>query len=212
MKLKYDIKETADWHYDSQMVPTDELRKVAHYDISAYDGVVANILADPYMMGGIKRIHIGSPALKVNNKQINVRSLYMEQIGYSHEDYFIEFNNDVLQNLVHELRVKFNLIHEHYCIIVIPPGQCMPVHGDTYSYLMRYMERDNPEVQYDLKEHCRRYLTFLSDWEWGQSLGAGNVLKWQKGDIFEWEHKLIHWSSNAGLKPMVFLEVTGLRL
>ena len=32
-----------------------------------------------------------------------------------------------------------------------------------------------------------------------------NVIKgqWRKGDIFEWKHKMLHWSSNASMKQSV---------
>jgi hypothetical protein len=57
-------------------------------------------------------------------------------------------------------------------------------------------------------------MVMLTDWDWGQSYGAGNVIKWQWyiGDIFVWKHKLIHWASNASLSPLVFYELTGLEL
>ena len=76
------------------------------------------------------------------------------------------------------------------------------------------MKRDYPEVTFGEVKNIRRYMTFLTDWEWGQSFGAGNVIKWQwkKGDVFKWGHKMLHWSSNASLKPMVFFEITGLEL
>ena len=57
-------------------------------------------------------------------------------------------------------------------------------------------------------------MTHIADWEWGQSLGAGNVIKWQWkiGDVYQWGHRMLHWSSNASMKPMVFFEITGLEL
>ena len=76
------------------------------------------------------------------------------------------------------------------------------------------MSRDYPDVKYDLVKNVRRYLTFLTVWEWGLSLGAGNVIKWQWkiGDVYQWGHRMLHWSSNASMKPMVFFEITGLEL
>ena len=138
----------------------------------------------------------------------------MRDIGYTENNYFIEFINDKLPLLIDKMSNKYNVSHWHCCVIMIPPSQCMPVHDDTYAYLKKYMKRDYPEVTFDEVKNIRRYMTFLTDWEWGQSFGAGNVIKWQwkKGDVFKWGHKMLHWSSNASLKPMVFFEITGLEL
>lgn len=214
MRSQYQIEKTADWHYDTQEAPSSELRLLGRIPPSALPQNVGELLHRPYEMGGVQRIHSGDPAIAVDNAAISERSRHMREIGYNEEHYFIEFNNEVVDSFAASQKERFNLSYEHHCVIIIPPGQCMPVHGDTYSYLMRFMARDNPTVGYDLATNARRYLTFLTDWDWGQSLGAGNVLQWQwnKGDTYEWDHKLIHWCSNAGFAPMVFFEITGLEL
>ncbi|MAG26987.1 hypothetical protein CMI47_15725 [Candidatus Pacearchaeota archaeon] len=214
MKSQYQIEQTAEWHYDKKQPPNKELRYVGDVKVREIDSIVKDIIERPYELGGIKRVHSGDPALSVANTSINKRSQHMREIGYTPDHYFIEFNNEIVDDFAENQKKIFNLSYEHHCVILIPPGQCMPVHGDTYSYLMRFMKRDNPEVEYNLKENARRYLTFFTDWEWGQVLGAGNVLQWQwnKGETFVWDHKLIHWSANAGFEPMVFFEITGLEL
>lgn len=214
MKSQYQINHAADWHYDKNRAPSTELQHVGHINVDSAQEIVKRMLAQPYDLGGIKRIHSGNPAISVDNASINERSRHMRDLGYTKDHYFIEFNNDIVDDFAASMKQKYNLLYEHHCAIIIPPGQCMPVHGDTYSYLMRFMKRDNPEVKYDLKKNARRYLTFLTDWDWGQSFGAGNAMQWQweKGDTYAWDHKLIHWCSNAGLAPMVFFEITGLEL
>ena len=215
MKSHYEIEQTADWHYDPRHPPlAGDLRELERTSTADITTEIEDILTRPYELGGVKRIHSGDPALSVDNTDINTRSQHMRQIGYTQEHYFIEFNNDVIEDFAAQQKEKFNLAYEHHCVILIPPGQCMPVHGDTYSYLMRFMKRDNPTVKYDLKTNAKRYLTLLTDWQWGQVLGAGNQLTWQwsKGDTYEWGHKLIHWSANAGFKPMAFFEITGLEV
>ena len=214
MKSQYQIEQTGDWHYNKHQPPGNELRFIENIPTERAQAAIDEILLRPYDLGGIKRVHSGDPAISVDSPSINERSRTMRELGYTEEDYFIEFNNDIVEDFATELKHKFNLSYEHHCVIILPPSQCMPVHGDTYSYLMRLMKSDHPSIQYNLKKHARRYLTLLTDWEWGQSLGAGNVLQWQwrKGDTYVWDHKLIHWGSNAGFKPMVFFEITGLEL
>ncbi len=212
-KFKFD-KVSPGWHYDKFSKPEDELKHIGNIDIdNNVSGVIDNILSNPYDEGGIKRVHIGNPAEDVNSKIINKRVAYMRKIGYTIGNYFIEFINEKFPSLEKTLSDRYGISHYHYCAIMINPGQCMPVHDDTYSYLKKYMNRDYPDVEYDMLD-IRRYCTFLTDWEWGQSFGAGNVIKgqWRKGDIFEWKHKMLHWSSNASMKPLLFYEITGLNL
>ena len=215
MKLNYDVEKLSDWHYDKFRRPNNELKFIEHIGLPENILVIRdNVLKLPEKFGGIKRIHIGDTALKVDNKDINSRSEKMRHSGYTENDYFIEFNNDIFDDLAEFLKTKYKLAYEHHCSIIVNPGQCMPAHGDTYSYLMKLMAKNYPDVKYDLKQHTRRYLIFLSEWEWGQSLGAGNVIKgqWQVGDVYSWQHKLLHWCSNASFTPIIFFEITGLEL
>ena len=203
------------WHYDKFNEPSNELQYINSIKIG--DGTlnkVNNIISKPYSEGGIRRVHIGNPAEDVNSSIINERVAHMREVGYDEDKYFIEFINDKFTELEKQLSERYNISHYHCCAIIVQPGQCMPVHDDTYSYLKKYMSRDYPNVKYDLVKNVRRYLTFLTDWEWGQSLGAGNVIKWQWkiGDVYQWGHRMLHWSSNASMKPMVFFEITGLEL
>jgi len=216
MKSKFRFKKVSPgWHYDKFSEPNDELQRIDNIIINDMTlSVTDSIISNPYEYQGIQRIHTGNPAEKVNSDVINKRVAHMLEVGYSENNYFIEFINDMFPELKDKLSKKYGISHYHHCAIIVPPGQCMPVHDDTYSYLMKYMSRDYPDVEYDMVKNVRRYLTFLTDWEWGQCLGAGNVIKWQwkKGDIFKWNHKMLHWSSNASMKPMVFFEITGLKL
>jgi len=215
MKLNYEVEKLADWHYDKFRHPENELTYIEAIWLT--DNILSkrdNVLEAPDKFGGINRIHIGDTALQVNNKNINSRSEKMRLVGYTEHDYFIEFNNDIFDDLANFLKDRYKLSYEHHCTIIVNPGQCMPAHGDTYSYLMKLMAKDYPEVEYDLKENTRRYMMFLTDWEWGQSFGAGNIIKgqWRIGDVYSWKHKLLHWCSNASFTPIVFFEITGLEL
>lgn len=218
MKSNYEIEKLADWHYDPQGDPnTDEFYWIRNInELSTREkSSILSVIQDPYANGGVKRVHIGAPALQVNNTHINERTEAMRTHGYNNEDYFIEFNNDVFDSLAKQLKDVHNLSYEHHCGILIPAGQCMPVHGDTYSYLQRLMKEKHPEVQYDLTKNARRYMVFLTDWTWGQSFGAGNTLKsqWKVGETYTWKHKLLHWCSNASAtRPILFFEITGLEL
>tara|TARA_B100000287_G_scaffold426109_1_gene473476 strand:- start:793 stop:1443 length:651 start_codon:yes stop_codon:yes gene_type:complete len=216
MKSKFEFnKVSPGWHYNKFNYPAGEIvldSKISLEDITT--DKVSNILSSPYDEGGIKRIHIGDTAEKVENAIIDARISHMREIGYKSSDYFIEFINDKFLELEDTLSEKYGISHHHACAIIVQPGQCMPVHDDTYAYLQKYMKRDYPNVEYDVVKNIRRYLVFLTDWEWGQTLGAGNTIvhQWKKGDIYTWKHKMLHWSSNASMKPMAFFEITGLVL
>ena len=216
MKSKFEFKKVSPgWHYDKFARPTSELKQIDSIIIDNKTlKIVDNIILNPYEEGGIKRVHIGNPAEDVINSTINDRVAHMREIGYTKNSYFIEFINDKLPSLINQLSNNYSVSHYHCCVIMILPGQCMPVHDDTYAYLKKYMKRDYPDVKYDEIKNIKRYMTFLTDWEWGQCFGGGNVIKWQWkiGDVFEWGHKMLHWSSNSSLKPMAFFEITGLQL
>ena len=203
------------WHYNTLEKSNDELSRIGRINISSVVlDKIEKIISDPIVEGGTKRIHIGTPAESVDHIAINNRISYMKNVGYTTSDYFIEFINDKFVELEDILTNKYNISHHHACAIIIPSGQCMPVHGDTYGYLSEYMKRDYPDVKYDAVKNIKRYLVFLTDWEWGQVLGAGNTIshQWPLGAVYQWKHKMPHWASNSGMKPMVFFEITGLEL
>ena len=216
MKSKFEFnKVSPNWHYDKYEKPASELKNIGSITLTNETvGTTGRIINSPYSEGGIKRIHVGDTAEKVENKIIDARISHMRDIGYRPSDYFIEFINDKFLELEKTLSEKYNISHHHACAIYLEPGQCMPVHDDTYAYLQKYMKRDHPMVKYSVVDNIRRYLVFLTDWEWGQCLGAGNTIEhqWKSGDTFVWKHKMLHWSSNASMKPMIFFEITGLEL
>jgi len=193
----------------------NSLSKVGNIHISILDqDFVKGMIKSPEFHGGKKRIHIGSPAIQVTNKVINDRIQHMKSVGYNYEDYFIEFNDDILIEVKQDLKSNYNISYDHACSVIVPPGQCMPIHSDTYSYLMRYMKSDYPDVSYDLETDVRRCLVFLNDWSPGQSLGADNEIKynWKRGDVYQWGYKAPHWCSNASMEPIIFFEITGLEI
>jgi len=214
MKSKFKFnKVSPGWHYD-KWKETTELFKVNQIKLQKEtEDKVSRIIESPYEEGGIKRVHVGNTTEKVENEIIGARIAHMREIGYKPSDYFIEFINDKFLELENIISNIYDITNHHACAVVVEPGQCMPVHDDTYSFLQKYMRKDYPEVQYEW-HNIKRYLTFLTDWEWGQCLGAGNTIahQWTKGDVYEWKHKMLHWSSNASMKPMVFFEITGLEL
>ena len=81
-------------------------------------------------------------------------SRHMRNIGYNEHHYFIEFNENAFPTINQHLKEKYQVTYDHDCAIIVPPGQCMPAHGDTYGYLTRYMHRDYADVQFNLKEKC----------------------------------------------------------
>jgi len=208
-------KMSKTWHYNRTLPPQGELRKCGQIDISSTNlAILDKMLENPIGSNGYKRIHGGDPALNVMNKSINSRSSHMREIGFNENHYFYEFNDERFLSIVNKLKNDHGISYEHYCSIIVPPGQCMPAHGDTYGYLQRYMKRDYSYVEYDLAKNACRYLVFLSDWSWGQSFGAGNAIthQWSVGDVYQWDHRLIHWCSNSGFDPFIFFEITGLQL
>jgi len=192
----------------------DDFQHIGNLDINSCELTnVEGFINAPYINGGVKRIHIGEPTLHVKNEGINSRIKRMIDAGYTSNEHFIEFN-DQFEDIAKTLSDKYSLPYYHFCAIIVPAGQCMPTHPDTYAYLMKLMKRDNPNVEYDLATQGKRYMTFLTDWEQGQSFGAGSEIKWnwEIGDIFEWGFKYPHWCSNAGMQPMMFFEITGVNV
>ena len=136
-------KMSKTWHYNRELPSNGELRKLGTIEISAADRtLVGEMLDDPLSIGGCKRIHSGDPALNIDNPSINNRSKHMREIGYNENHFFYEFNDEKFSTLTELLKLKKGVSHEHYCSIIVPPGQCMPAHGDTYGYLQRYCSRD----------------------------------------------------------------------
>ena len=116
-KFEFD-KVSPGWHYDQFAPPENELEhigsidEIAHPDITDNTlDVVNNILSDPYDEGGIKRVHIGDPAEDVNSSTINKRVAHMREVGYTKDNYFIEFINEKFPLLEKILSDQYNITH-----------------------------------------------------------------------------------------------------
>lgn len=214
MKSKFKFKKNSPgWHYDKFNAPDGELTFEGKIKIDKNSlRITEDIIDQPFKNNGIKRIHVGDPAEKVENQTISERVHRMKEVGYNKDNYFIEFIDEKFTAIEKKLCQKFNINYYHYCAVIITPGQCMPVHDDTYSYLIKYLSTEFPEIKYNVLD-IKRYCVFLTDWNWGQSFGAGNTIasQWKIGDVYTWKHKMLHWCSNSSLDPIVFFEITGIK-
>ena len=78
---------------------------------------------------------------------------------------------------------------------------------------LNMIERFNSTIRIDNGRKFDKIVTGTSVWGFvAKDDGMFKNMPMKKGDVFKWGHKMLHWSSNASLKPMVFFEITGLEL
>lgn len=85
---------------------------------------------------------------------------------------------------------------------MIPPGRIVPVHQDHFVNLRK---------KYDISiDRCSRYLIMLEDWVFGQlvELDDLTITRWKKGDVYEFDHTVMHWGVNASNKDFYTCQVS----
>lgn len=87
-----------------------------------------------------------------------------------------------------------------------PPGHTMYSHVDTYSSFIRRTGDERADYS-----KLRRYMVFVTDWDWGQFFHHGNhVLQpWQAGDCWDVQPGVYHGSANCGLTPKMTIHWSG---
>ena len=79
-------------------------------------------------------------------------------------------------------------------------------HVDTYSSFIR--RTGDGKADYS---KLRRYMAFVTDWDWGQFFHYGNhnFQPWRKGDCWDLVPGIYHGSANCGLNPKMTIHWSG---
>jgi len=88
------------------------------------------------------------------------------------------------------------------------PGHIIPWHYDAHVDFHR-LTKENKELK---NKTFRRYMFFVTDWDWGHYFAVGNnvIHQWKSGDLITWENHMHHCGSNSGMTPKITLNVTGI--
>ena len=133
---------------------------------------------------------------------------WMVQNDYNeHNTRYFKFANEELEEFYEPLRLMFEdkLEDMTMSLFVQPPGQIMPDHVDTFSSYMR-KTGDYPDYS-----RLRRYMTFVSDWDWGHFFHYGNhvMQPWRQGDTWDLVPGIYHGSANSGVTPKITMHWSG---
>ena len=133
---------------------------------------------------------------------------WMVQNDYNeHNTRYFKFANEELEKWFEPLRQMFESKLEDMTmsLFVQPPGQTMPGHVDTYSSYMR------KTGEYPDYSRLRRYMTFVSDWDWGHYFHYGNhvMQPWKAGDTWDLLGGIYHGSANCGVTPKITMHWSG---
>lgn len=123
-----------------------------------------------------------------------------------HNTQYFKFANEDLEEWYDPMLELFpNLKHVGISLFVQPPGHCIPSHVDTYSSFKR---RTGVEVDYT---RLKRYMIFVSDWDWGHFFNWGNhcINQWKAGDFWDLKGGVYHASANAGVTPKITIHWSG---
>lgn len=133
---------------------------------------------------------------------------WMVQNDYNeHNTRYFKFANEELDRFFGPLKAMFEDTLEDMTmsLFVQPPGQTMPGHVDTYSSYMR------KTGEYPDYSRLRRYMTFVSDWDWGHFFHYGNhvMQPWKAGDTWDLVGGIYHGSANCGVTPKITMHWSG---
>lgn len=104
----------------------------------------------------------------------------------------------------------FAMKHVAWAIHTQYPGQTFPLHIDNLTGTRMNQERHAIDEDPSL---AARFEIQLTDWEWGHVWGYGNTFwkQWRKGEVVHHDWRDIpHYTANAGQKPRVTLQLTGI--
>ena len=133
---------------------------------------------------------------------------WMVQNDYNeHNTRYFKFANEELEEFYEPLKRMFDdkLDDMTMSLFVQPPGQVMPDHVYTFSSYMR------KTGEYPDYSRLRRYMTFVSDWDWGHFFHYGNhvMQPWRQGDTWDLVPGIYHGSANSGVTPKITMHWSG---
>jgi hypothetical protein len=142
---------------------------------------------------------------------------YMDLVsGHGHK-YIREFgdSNQAVHDIVNQ---SFGLdpAHTRIRVQVEEPGHYFMMHLDRHKY-QEWTVDDPKKYVYDKNTDFHKhsiYIIFLRDWAQGQVFQMGdNFLKWQSGDVFNWNYRNIpHGTCNFGYETNFVMVITGNKL
>lgn len=151
------------------------------------------------------------PALDVEKLEFTeVNQCYTqfeEQRKYYHEGNstcYQLFDDDIPQELRDHIREHLDgyfKCEPTFAITRIDPGNTVPVHRDEHH---RLREKHG--------EKGTRFLIFLEDWQSGHYFEKDEdpVVEWQRGEVYDFDHTVLHLAGNMGNRPFYSLQVTAI--
>lgn len=91
------------------------------------------------------------------------------------------------------------------CWLTMEPGEVIPTHKD-YFYMLK--TKKNVEV-----EACVRYLVMLEEWAPGHFVQLDDLVLtgWKRGDVWRFDHTVLHWAANCGSTNFYSCQVSTLK-
>ena len=123
-----------------------------------------------------------------------------------HNTQYFKFANEDLDHWYEPMKALFPQLKKMgVSLFVQPPGHCIPSHVDTYSSFMRRTG------EYPDYTKLKRYMVFVSDWDWGHFFHYGNhcINQWRGGDLWDLKGGIYHGSANAGITPKITIHWSG---
>lgn len=119
-------------------------------------------------------------------------------------------NQSIITRVTWELTPIFKKMSDLFCLDDCSSRLHVQMPGDLLNIHLDRLHISYPDVW----PKVMRIMIQLTDWEMGHFFEFGNYQwsKWSAGDIatFDWKH-VPHCSANAGHKPRVTLQVTGIK-
>jgi len=212
------ILEGTPWHWDSQKRDhTDEeafVKNIDHIDwkaLSSWAISKANQVKIPqkYFWWDEKEEKVmHGPTDTMNGFPYYdqaVQHVRDNPVNQHNTQYFKFANEDLDEWQAPMLELFPELKHVGVSLFVQPPGHCIPSHVDTYSSFKR---RTGISGEYT---NLRRYMIFVSDWDWGHFFHWGNhcLNQWKAGDFWDLKGGVYHGSANAGVTPKITIHWSG---
>lgn len=195
-----ETKKRSKYHFDSKGYDEryDTVLRLGHIEpnwLHQIDEIVANSKSVTWRTRGDPK-KASRP-----EHELSAEDYDLERAGYG-KDFEVTNLNWVIPDNLRDIANRFAFSDSMTRIHVQHPGQIWNLHLDK---LEKWCPEDPAKVM--------RVMIQLTDWEQGQFFGYGNYTftGWRAGDVtsFDWMN-VPHCTANAGHKPRVTLQVTGI--
>jgi len=219
--VEYQLKnQVKDWEWDYAQYPVANLADklaphIEYIERGFQDGTLTSLFENVFVYPEYIKRTAATTGGEVTEEQFRAwLTEYMDLVSHHGHKYMKSFGDSEqeLYNIINE-ELGLDPASTKIRLQIEEPGHYFMMHLDRHKY-QEWSVAEDKDYVYDKMEDFHKhsiYVIFLKDWARGQAFQMGNnFLKWQAGDVFNWNYRNVpHGTSNFGYETNFVLVITG---